>query len=333
MGALITLAIIFTYILLWHFTIPRPDSALISEVLGENPQLMYPDKTLSLSTSGNENNIEEMNFFAVIAHRGAGLDAPENSLSAFRQCHERGCRMVEFDVAMTADDVAVLFHDDTVDRLTHSTGVVQNMTWAQLQALDISQKHPLQERFVGERVALFKEAVQLCLELDIRMIIDIKEESLKMVQVILDMFKEYPQMYKRAMVSGFNPVIIYMIRSRDPRIVCSLAWRPHYYACSNYGRESGSVRRYKNVFCHVTACLVDLLSSWMLTHAAYHVLGLSAVLLHKDALTWEVVSNWEKKNVRVIAWTVNRPQEKQFISRVMNVAYITDTLAPLHPFM
>ncbi|KAK9711654.1 hypothetical protein QE152_g25336 [Popillia japonica] len=39
-----------------------------------------------------------------------------------------------------------------------------------------------------------------------------------------------------------------------------------------------------------------------------------------------VVTEWREKGVRVIAWTVNHPVEKQHFSRVLKVTYMTDTL-------
>ncbi|XP_054285662.1 glycerophosphodiester phosphodiesterase 1 [Macrosteles quadrilineatus] len=325
-GVLLTIIVLLTYGTLWSVAVPQPDPALVKEILGSDPKLMRFRKSNS-SLSGEEEQVEDdKEYFTVIGHRGAGLDAPENSLSAIRQCHDKGCKAVEFDLVLTADGVPVLFHDDTVDRITNSSGVVQQMTWDQLRALDISEKHPLQERFIGERVPLFSDVIKLCLELDMRMIIDVKDESTKTVEVILAAFKEHPKLYKRAIVSGFNPFLIYMVRSKDPGIVCSLAWRPYYYSLSSYGRDVASVRRHSGVLAHVVACAADVLGTWLLTHVGYHTLGLSAVLLHKDVITSDLIAAWEKKKVRVIAWTVNRPQEKVFFRHILQVAYITDTL-------
>ncbi len=56
------------------------------------------------------------------AHRGAGKLAPENTLAAFRLGYEHGYRMAEFDVKLSADGVAFLLHDDTLDRTTNCQG-------------------------------------------------------------------------------------------------------------------------------------------------------------------------------------------------------------------
>src|SRR5699024_280163 len=52
----------------------------------------------------------------MIAHRGAGLHAPENTLAAMRYGAHHGYQMFEYDVKLSRDDVPVLVHDDTLDR-------------------------------------------------------------------------------------------------------------------------------------------------------------------------------------------------------------------------
>lgn len=49
-------------------------------------------------------------------------------------------KLVEIDVALTSDNVAVLFHDDTVERTTDGTGAVADMTWDQLRTLNAAAK-------------------------------------------------------------------------------------------------------------------------------------------------------------------------------------------------
>lgn len=323
---ILLLASLLTYILLCHLAVPQPIPSVVNEVLGIDPRVVKHKELDKKSTNDNYQQEESENVFKVFAHRGAGLDAPENSIAAFRKCHEKGCLAVEFDLVLTADGVPVVFHDSTVDRITSGTGAIQNLTWDELKMYDISVKHPLKERFVGEKIALFSDVVELCLELNMRMVIDIKEQQPKIVKVILDVFKSHPQLYRRAMVSAFNPFLIYMIRQKDPTIVCSLAWRPHFYSYSEYNLQTGCKRRYQSFPQHYFACCMDVISTWFLHNIFYFTIGISAVLLHKDAVTQEVVTQWEQKGIRVIVWTVNRPQEKAFFSRVLNIPYMTDSL-------
>ena len=76
----------------------------------------------------------------LVAHRGAGLDAPENTLESLRLCKKKGAKCVEFDVALTLDNVAVVFHDDTVDRVSDKTGHIDQMTFDQVR--DSAYKKP-----------------------------------------------------------------------------------------------------------------------------------------------------------------------------------------------
>jgi glycerophosphoryl diester phosphodiesterase len=54
----------------------------------------------------------------VIGHRGAAAYAPENTLASFREARRRGAAWVETDVALTADGVPILMHDDSLKRTT-----------------------------------------------------------------------------------------------------------------------------------------------------------------------------------------------------------------------
>lgn len=57
------------------------------------------------------------------AHRGWHLDgAPENTLAGFTRAVDEGFPYLEFDVHATADAVAVVHHDPTLDRTTDGTG-------------------------------------------------------------------------------------------------------------------------------------------------------------------------------------------------------------------
>lgn len=73
----------------------------------------------------------------IIGHRGASADAPENSLQALALALDQGADGIEFDVQLSADGRPVILHDDTVDRTTNGRGRVDDLTWVELQRLDL----------------------------------------------------------------------------------------------------------------------------------------------------------------------------------------------------
>jgi glycerophosphoryl diester phosphodiesterase len=73
----------------------------------------------------------------VIAHRGASARVPENTLPAFDAAWQAGARWVEADTQPTADGVAVILHDDDLDRTTTGSGPVRRHTAADLARLRI----------------------------------------------------------------------------------------------------------------------------------------------------------------------------------------------------
>jgi glycerophosphoryl diester phosphodiesterase len=72
----------------------------------------------------------------VIAHAGGDFEAPHSTMYAFTEAALAGADVLEMDVMLTADRQLVVQHDDTVDRTTEATGLVRDLTYEQLSALD-----------------------------------------------------------------------------------------------------------------------------------------------------------------------------------------------------
>lgn len=95
----------------------------------------------------------------VIAHRGAHLAAPENTLPAIEAAIEMGADYVEVDVRSTADGRLVLMHDPDVDRTTDGTGFVCDLTFDAIERLDAGSWAG--GRFARTRVPSLEEALEV----------------------------------------------------------------------------------------------------------------------------------------------------------------------------
>jgi glycerophosphoryl diester phosphodiesterase len=71
-----------------------------------------------------------------IAHQGGEIEAPSNTLFAFKTSLEKGSDVLELDVHATSDRELVVLHDATVDRTTNGTGAVDEMTLEEIKKLD-----------------------------------------------------------------------------------------------------------------------------------------------------------------------------------------------------
>lgn len=68
----------------------------------------------------------------IMAHRGGGGEAPENSWASLEHTAALGLDHMETDAHATADGVVVLHHDPTLDRTTDSHGPISSFTWDEL---------------------------------------------------------------------------------------------------------------------------------------------------------------------------------------------------------
>ncbi|KAI0722667.1 PLC-like phosphodiesterase [Earliella scabrosa] len=93
-------------------------------------------------------------------HRGASSRFPENTLASFEAAIRDGAEGIESDVHVSVDDVVIMFHDPSVDRVTDGTGRIRERLWYgeggmhQLRTV----KEPRQS------LATFEETVQLLMK-------------------------------------------------------------------------------------------------------------------------------------------------------------------------
>jgi glycerophosphoryl diester phosphodiesterase len=101
----------------------------------------------------------------IVAHRGGGSLAPENTLGGIRFGASLGFKGVEFDVMLTADGMPVLIHDETTERTTGVKGRVSLTPYSRLEKLDAGG---------GEKIPSFEEAARLCGRLGLWANVEIK---------------------------------------------------------------------------------------------------------------------------------------------------------------
>jgi glycerophosphoryl diester phosphodiesterase len=94
----------------------------------------------------------------IFAHRGASVQAPENTLAAFELAIAQNADAIELDVKLSADGHAVVIHDTTVDRTTGSKGRVKDLSLAELRSLDAGTF--FSEKYSGERIPTLEEVFE-----------------------------------------------------------------------------------------------------------------------------------------------------------------------------
>lgn len=115
-------------------------------------------------------------FSKVIAHRGGGVLAPENTLEAILHGCSLGYRAIEIDVMLTRDNVAILMHDEetgrTIQLPNKEIKAISQLTYDDLNMLDAGSW--LNPTFAHARVPLFGDILTACHNKKIWINIEIK---------------------------------------------------------------------------------------------------------------------------------------------------------------
>ncbi len=146
-----------------------------------------------------------------VGHRGACAYAPENTVASFDEALRRGAKAVEFDLRLTADEHAVVVHDETVDRTTNGTGPVCEYNCFDLQRLDAGTW--MDARFAGTRIPTLEEALQ-AIGPHARPVIEIKTEI--PAELVLRALRRYDLEHHALVISFVEPWLVpFRKASRD----------------------------------------------------------------------------------------------------------------------
>ena len=154
---------------------------------------------------GQKNGKKFINY----AHRGASEYTPENTFLAFYTGIFMGANGIETDVQMTKDGILVLFHDDTITRLTGKEGAIADYTLEELREFTFEQNG------YQDKIVAFEEFLQNFAFRDLTFAIEIKRAGIE--PQIADMIQKY-KVVDKCVVTSFMFNSIRTIKEYAPEL-------------------------------------------------------------------------------------------------------------------
>ncbi|HWG92131.1 MAG TPA: glycerophosphodiester phosphodiesterase family protein [Candidatus Thermoplasmatota archaeon] len=230
----------------------------------------------------------------LLAHRGASLDAPENTMAAFTLARSQGAHGLELDVRLTRDNVPVVVHDPDLRRVAGIPREPRGMTLAELQAVDVGGWFSPQ--FKGERAPTLKEVIAKFgdLFLDVEIKTDDGTSPDALVEAVLKELEQAPHP-DRVLVSSFDPFVLGIVRETAPHLATG-------------GISEGPLEEDDVLF------LAEV-SDAIIPEAAF--------------LTLETVEWVRAENLGLFPWTVNDPRAARRLLDMGVDGLITDVPAQL----
>ena len=142
----------------------------------------------------------------VIGHRGAAAYAPENTLTAFNKAVALGCRVIEFDVMLSKDGEAFVFHDNNLMRTSNGSGDFGLVSADYLKSLDAGSW--FSKQFHGEKIPTFGEVLAWMAHHDVNANIEIKPypgaTEQTTIKVISEIHRHWPKEKELPLISSFD---------------------------------------------------------------------------------------------------------------------------------
>ncbi len=223
---------------------------------------------------------------AVIAHRGASADAPENTMAAFRLAAEQGADGVELDVMRCRSGEVVVFHDYDLSRLAGRPESIADLDYAALQKVRIDgQPIPLLSEVLTALPALGGKAGGsfLCnVELKTSPSWGGRVRDDGLVHEVAALIERH-HAGERVLVSSFDPMLLWRFRRASPHVATGLLFDIEQSLPFRHAWAAAAIRP---AALHPAAALVDRIA----------------------------VDRWRKGGYAVNVWTVDHPAELRFMA-------------------
>ncbi|HEU5460504.1 MAG TPA: glycerophosphodiester phosphodiesterase family protein [Pyrinomonadaceae bacterium] len=206
----------------------------------------------------------------IIGHRGASAVAPENTMVAFREAIAAGSDGIEFDVRLTRDGVPVIIHDNTLRRTTGQPHRVADLTWSELEALDVG-------------VPSLEQLFTLFETNDLTLFLEMKVDSVAAHQPLAEACCKLIDDYsfkQRVFVECFDLKALEVVKTIDSDIKTAALFQP------TVSKPSLSDER-----------IIDQAKA----------IGASALALHHRLARESLVKKAIEEELRVAVWTVDDP--------------------------
>lgn len=169
-----------------------------------------------------------------MAHRGYAPSgyAPENSIISFKLAKMFGFDWVETDVAFTADDIPVLLHDRSINRVArNSDGTeisetinIDSITYAEALTYDFGIS--AQAGYAGTKICSYADFLDLCGKIGMHAFIELKdndgiEASQENILNVVDMAKK-AGLLDKVYFTSYNLNYLNWIKAYDPNVSLGL---------------------------------------------------------------------------------------------------------------
>lgn len=158
----------------------------------------------------------------VLAHRGANKVAPQNTIPAFMKALEFNADGIETDVHLCKDGEIVVCHNYTVDETSNGTGLIDELTLAQLKAMDFGSY--FNKDFAGVSLPTLSELLDVVRKMKL-INIEIKppKKDNDLVKKVVEEINKYG-IVENSIVSCFDPECVRLVKEFDKNIKTALLY-------------------------------------------------------------------------------------------------------------